>query len=59
MAQDRNKSLGFVNTVMNLQFQKYARNFLTGRGTVSISRSTFLHEIRLNTIEFYGTCLMV
>jgi len=59
MAQDRNKRQAVVNTVMNLRVQKYAGNFLTGWGTLSISRKTLLHGIRLHTVEFYGTCLMV
>jgi hypothetical protein len=59
MDQNRNKRQAVLNTVMNLRVQKYTGNFLTGWGTLIISRKTLLHGIRLHTIEVYGTFLMV
>jgi len=45
VAQVGNKRYAVVNKVMNLRVQKYVGNFLTGQGTVSISRRTLLHKI--------------
>jgi hypothetical protein len=47
LADDTDKWLALVNTVMNLRVTQNAENFLNSSGTVNFSRRTLLHEVSI------------